>query len=66
VGINPGPSGCDHRYPTMVYLAGRGSYYARWLVCLVIRPERPSLEAARQALLVMESSRDGGYQGMGA
>ena len=43
---------CEHRYPMLVVGADTG-YYARCLRCLTAGPERPSGEAARQALRVL-------------
>ena len=50
-GITPGASWCDHDKPMMVNPTQTGSYYARCLGCLQVGPERPSSNAARQALL---------------
>lgn len=43
---------CEHDYPMLVVGADTG-YYARCLRCLTAGPERPSGEAARQALRVL-------------
>jgi hypothetical protein len=65
-GINPGASWCDHKKPIMVNPTQTGSYYARCLGCLQVGPERPSSNAARQALLVLGASRDSRNNGVGA
>jgi hypothetical protein len=65
-GINPGASWYDHDKPIMVNATQTGSYYARCLACLQVGPERPSSNAARQALLVLGASRDSRYNGVGA
>jgi hypothetical protein len=65
-GINPGASWCKHDNPILVTSTETGTYYARCLVCLKIGPQRPSSEAARQAILVLEASRDGSCKGIGA
>ena len=46
-------SWCDHNYPMLVTPTETGRYYARCLACLTVGPQRPSSEAARQALQVL-------------
>ncbi len=50
---------CNHDYSMLVVGADTG-YYARCLRCLTAGPERPSGEAARQALRVL-GARDEAY-----
>jgi hypothetical protein len=61
-GINPGASWCDHNKPIMVNATQTGSYYARCLGCLQVGPERPSSNAARQALLASSATSARGEQ----
>ena len=57
-GIHPGSSWCDHKKPMMVNATQTDSYYARCLACCQMGPERPSSEAARQALQVLGAGGD--------
>jgi hypothetical protein len=49
---------CDHNYPILVTPTETGRYYARCLACLTAGPERPSSEAARNALQIPGASRE--------
>ena len=51
-GTRSGNLRCEHDYPMLAVGADTG-YYARCLRCLTAGPERPSGEAARQALRVL-------------
>ncbi len=51
-GTRSGAPRCEHEHPMLVVGADTG-YYARCLRCLTAGPERPSAEAARQALRVL-------------
>jgi hypothetical protein len=66
-GINPRASWCDHKKPPLIVNPTEtGSYYARCIGCLQIGPERPTSEAALQALQVLGASSDSMYKGVGA
>jgi hypothetical protein len=50
----------------MVNATQTGSYYARCLGCLQVGPERPTSEAALQALQELGEGSDNMYKGVGA
>ncbi len=50
---------CDHRDYPIVVVATEMGYHARCLGCEAAGPGRPSLKAARQALLILGEPTDG-------
>ena len=64
-GRRPGPRSewCEHLYPLLVSSTETGRHYARCPGCVAVGPERPTAEAARQALLVLGLGASGKYEG---